>query len=116
MPPEPPPPATAPVPISAAVSASTKLVTVTFDQALVPGTSAVINWFARADLGAGARTLSPTVPAVIAGSTVAWTGADTGTLPGPPIVSYFAVPADVVGLVGGLPAAPFAGFVLFVVA
>ncbi len=104
----------APVPIGAAVSAASKLVTVTFDQTLVPGTSAVINWFARADLGMGARTLSPSAPPVIAGSTVSWVGVDTPTIPGPAIVSYVGIPPDVVGLVGGVPAAPFAGFLLFV--
>ncbi len=113
MPPK--PPATAPVPIGAVVSISTAIVTVTFDQPLVPGTSALANWFARADLGLGARTLAPTVDPVAAGSAVAWVGADTPTIPGAAIVSYSAAPADVVGLVGGLPAAPFAGFPLFTI-
>lgn len=108
-------PSAPPVPVAATFELSTAQVTVRFDQALVPGITAQSNWFTRATvLGTPLALLMP-AGATIAGSDVTWTASTTPTFAGADIVSYNAVPPDVVSLANGLPAPLFAAFPLSVV-
>ena len=103
------PPETPPVPVLATYHVATSLLTVTFDQPLQPGTSAIGNWRCWVgDPGTVYRKDNDT-PATIAGSTVTATMPPGVVSTGPNRCRYFAAPADVLGLTG-LPAAPWTSF------
>lgn len=102
--------ATAPFPVSATFAATGAVCTVTFDQPLTPGSSAVPNWQVKANLGAGVRRFIPLGPPAIFGSQVQWAGSNVGPSLGPNVVDYSATIPDVTALVGGLPAAAFSAF------
>lgn len=98
------PSATAPIPLSATLNPATGIAEVVFDQPLVPGALDNGNWFVVGDASEWS-----TLGAVAAASTVTLTL--TRSLANPsPGVTYGAITPDVVGLVGGLPAAEFFQF------
>ena len=103
------------MPVAATLSIATSMLIVTFDQPLVPGVSAVLNWTGRADVGAGAKFFVPAGPQGIAGSTVSGPVVLGGPTIGFDAISYLATIPDVIGLVGGLPAAAFSLFPLTVI-
>ena len=95
---------TAPVPIAATWADHTNALVVTYDQALQPGSTDPTNWIA---LHAG-NAWQGSAPGVIAGSTVTVPMGAVAPVIGENC-SYLKMVPDVVGLVGGLPAASFAG-------
>lgn len=101
------------MPIHAEIEAATGIVTVVFDEPLVPGAVDASNWAASAKIGAGQRNYAGQV-AVVTGATVSFTTADAGIGFPPDAVFYAATPADIVCL-NGCPAAAFADFPLTVV-
>ena len=78
--------------------------TVTFDQLLQSGTSAIANWY----LKAGLADFIPVSPLTVNGYTVSGLMVYTGGVGGS-VVDYFAVPADVVGQ-NAVPVAAFSNF------
>lgn len=100
-----------PLPVLATLSSSTLLMTITWDQALVPGFSAAANWSAVAQIGVPPfLDYSAAGPFTVVGNTT------TGTMvPGLPTVganvaNYTPPPFDVVGVSSGDPAAGFIDF------
>jgi hypothetical protein len=101
---------TAPVPISAAWSVGTGNFSCTFDQPLQTASLVEANWIVVANARFRILTNALAVGSNVGSPTFA------GGITGPPSrVSYAAAPPDVVGLVGGLPAAPFSNFPVTVV-
>jgi len=97
------------VPVAAQVTASKRIVTVTFSLPLVPGPVAPANWYTRYN-NLRQECLTP----VAIGSTVTYPLGATIADPGPNVVSYSPPPFDVVAASG--PVAPaFADFPLTVV-
>ena len=103
MPPEPP---VAPLPISANLNPGRTVLTVFFDQPLVPGLVNAGNWSAVWD------TLNRTIStASVSGNKVTMPALPGGFNPVADNCSYSgAAPVFVTSLASGLPAAPFTGF------
>lgn len=101
------PPSAPRLPIAADFTVGTLTLVVTFDGPLIPGLTAVPNWFVRQ----GGATKVVIAPGVVAGSTVTVQTALGGFNPGPDVCSYFAAPPDLVGT-NGVPIAPFISFPL----
>lgn len=103
---------TAPVPVSATFSLATKLIVVNFDQPLVAGPLNAANWEGHSDIGAGLDKWTPVgVPQAVA-SRVQFISQTLAPSFVTDQVDYRAPPFDVIGLVGGLPAAAFTGFLM----
>ena len=93
-----------PLPVSAVWTAPDTM-TVTFDQALVPGPLQHLNWSADVD-----ALEYECISAVAAGAIVTLDLGPIGAAPAGRRVTYAATPADVVSLATGTPAAAFADF------
>lgn len=107
MPPEPP---VGPLPVSAAFKDSTGLLVVTFDQPLQVGVIDVANWAMTADVGFGPAAFIPDPGGPINGITATIHLTEDAPGAGLDRCSYAAAPANVIGLVSGLPAPSFADF------
>ena len=105
---------TPPVPVSATASVATKIFVITFDQPLTAGAISAVPWAGVANLDASVRVWLPTLGPVVAGSTVTFTGLDSGPSFGGDVISYVPPPADLFGA-NALPAAPFSAFPVTVI-
>lgn len=107
-------PLSPPVPIHADFNCTTKVLVVTWDRQLVAQPTAINNWAAVAQCLIFPDRYANPAPGASAGNTTTCTMAFTGASAGVNRVSYFATPPDVLALVGGVPALPFANFPLVV--
>jgi hypothetical protein len=103
-----------PLPTGATIEAATSIVRVTFDRNLQTGTTAVLNWTIKANIGVGNQVFTPTAPGSVLGPLVTLPTLGGGLAFPPMGVTYNAVPPDLVGS-NGVPVAAFLDLPIVVV-
>lgn len=100
-----------PLPVSATQATINAPIIVTFDQQLVPGTSAKVNWSGVSKPDGQPRLFNvPTLTAPIVGNTVTVTPKNTIISGLSARISYSKTVADVRSLASGIAAEPFTNF------